>query len=146
MLPENATDGNEGQQPLRLSRERVFRETGKDRRCGRTGKTGRGAYRMRQAGKGYTEFPQAALLLRGLQDIHAAVLRDRQLVPHHCQTHGRENIGGNTTGTGDDGIPSGKPEVHRQKKVDNGRRVGMTNLKDNKCITQNIIDYETDCL
>lgn len=52
--------------------------------------------RVRQAGKGHTEIPQAALLLRGLQDIHAAVLRDRQLVPYHRQTHGRENIGGGT--------------------------------------------------
>ena len=37
----------------------------------------------------------------------------------------------------------GKPEVHRPKKIDHGRRGG---IKDNKCITQNIIDYETDSL
>lgn len=128
MLPEDATGGNEGQQPLRLSRGRVFRETGRDRRGGRAGETGRGAHRVRQAGKGHTEFPQAALLIRGLQDIHAAVLRDRQFVPYHCQTHGRENLGGDTPGTGDDGVPSGKPEVHRQKKADNGRRGGMTTM------------------
>ena len=49
-------------------------------------------------------------------------------------------------GTGDDGIHPGKPEVHRPKKIDNGRRGGMTGMKDNECITQNIIDYETDSL
>lgn len=79
----------------------------------------------------------------GLQDIHAAVLRDRKFVPHHSQAHGREDLGGDTQGTGDDGIRPGKPEVHRPKKIDHGRRGG---IKDNKCITQNIIDYETDSL
>ena len=44
---------------------------------------------------------------------------------------------------GEDGIRPDKPEVHRPKKIDHGRRGGM---KDNKCITQNIIDYETDSL
>ena len=87
---------------------------------------------MRQAGKGHTEVPQAAFLLRGLQDIHATVLRDRKLVPHHSQAHGREDLGGDAQGTGDDGIRPGKPEVHRQKKADHGRRGGMTRIKDNK--------------
>ena len=87
---------------------------------------------MRQAGKGHTEVPQTAFLLRGLQDIHAAVLRDRKLVPHHSETHGREDLGGDAQGTGDDGIRPGKPEVHRQKKADHGRRGGMTRIKDNK--------------
>ena len=59
------------------------------------------------------------------------------------ETEEREDLGGDTQGTGDDGIRPGKPEVHRPKKIDHGRRGG---IKDNKCITQNIIDYETDCL
>lgn len=104
---------------------------------------GRDAYRVRQAGKGHTEIPQAALLLRGLQDIHAAVLRDRQLVPYHRQAHGRENIGSNTQGTNDDGNHPGEPEIHSPKKTDYGWRGGMT---ENKCITKNMIDYETDNL
>ena len=62
---------------------------------------------------------------------------------HHSQAHGREDLGGDTQDTGDDGIRPDKPEVHRPKKIDHGRRGGM---KDNKCITQNIIDYETDSL
>ena len=75
--------------------------------------------------------------------IFMLVLRDRKFVPHHSQAHGREDLGGDTQGTGDDGIHPGKPEVHRPKKIDHGRRGG---IKDNKCITQNIIDYETDSL
>ena len=39
------------------------------------------------------------------------VLRDRKLIPHHSQAHGREDLGGDTQGTGDDGIHPGKPEV-----------------------------------
>ena len=60
--------------------------------------------------------------------IHAAVLRDRKLVPHHSQTHGRKDLGGDTQGTGDDGIRPDKPEVHRPKKIDHGRRGGMTTM------------------
>lgn len=66
-----------------------------------------------------------------------------RLVPYHRQTHGRENIGGGTQGTGHDGIRPGEPEIHCPKKTDYGRRGGMT---ENKCITKNMIDYETDSL
>lgn len=83
---------------------------------------------MRQTGKGHTEIPQVTFLLRGLQDIHASVLRDRQLVPYHRQTHGRENIGGDTQGTGHDGIRPGEPEIHCQKTTDYGRRSGLTSI------------------
>ena len=68
------------------------------------------------------KFLRRAFLLRGLQDIHAAVLRDRQLVPYHRQAHGRENIGGGTQGTGHDGIRPVEPEIHCPKKTDYGRR------------------------
>lgn len=98
---------------------------------------------MRQTGKGHTEISQAALLLRRLQDIHAAVLRDLQFVPYHRQAHGRENIGGGTQGTDNDGIRPGEPEIHCLKKTDHGRRGGIMG---NKCITKNMIDYETDSL
>lgn len=45
---------------------------------------------------------------------------------------GREDLGGDTQGAGDDGIRPGKQEVHRQKKTDHGRRGGMTRIKENK--------------
>ena len=51
-------------------------------------------FARKMGGKLVLRVPQAAFLLRGLQDIHAAVLRDRKLVPHHSQAHGREDLGG----------------------------------------------------
>lgn len=128
MLPENPTVRGKGQQPLRQPRRRIFLKTGRDGLHGRDGGAGRDAYRMRQAGKGHTEVSQAAFLLRGLQDIHAPVLRDRQLVPYHRQAHGRENLGGDTQGTGHDGIRPGEPEIHCQKKTDHGRRGSLTGI------------------
>lgn len=86
---------------------------------------GRDAYRMRHAGEGHPEVPQAAFLLRGLQDVHAALLRDEQLVPYYRQAHGRENIGDNPLGTGHAGIRPRQPDVHSPKEIDSRQRRGM---------------------